>query len=74
MIFDFGRRSNDARNTPRTGAGGQPGTSPAGENDDRGSESELVDGSTEGRDAAAGLLVGAVIGAVLWVLIYFLFD
>lgn len=74
MTFGFSRRSNDARNTPRTDASGQGGTSPAVENDDRESGIEPIEGAAGGRDAAAGLLVGAVIGAVLWLLIYFLFD
>jgi hypothetical protein len=74
MISEIGRRSNDSRSVPRPDASGQTETSPEVENDDGESKIELVEGSAEGRDAAAGLLVGAVIGAALWLLIYFLFG
>jgi len=73
MISEIGRRSNDSRGIPRPDASGQTEASPAVENDDGEPEIKLVDGSAEGRDAAAGLLVGGVIGAALWLLVYVLF-
>jgi hypothetical protein len=72
MIFEIGRRSKDSRSVPRPDASGQTETSHAVENGDGESEIKPVAGSAEGRDAAAGLLVGGVIGAALWLLIYFL--
>jgi hypothetical protein len=73
MIFEFGRRATDAQSTPRPDASGQTETSSAVENGDGASEIKPVGGSAEGRDAAAGLLVGGIIGAALWLLIYFIF-
>jgi hypothetical protein len=73
MIFAIGRRSKDTRGVPQSDASGQTESSHAVENDGE-TKTQKVDGSAEGRDAEVGLLVGAAIGAVLWLLIYFLFD
>lgn len=72
MIFAIGRRSNDSRGAPQSDASGQTESPNAVENDHGKTETKVVDGSAEGRDAEAGLLVGAAIGAVVWLLIYFL--
>jgi hypothetical protein len=74
MIFAIGRRSKNTRGVPQSDASGQTESSHAVENDHGETETQKVDGSAEGRDAEVGLLVGAAIGAVLWLLIYFLFD